>query len=65
MTADDIIHIIQVTVTHIYIYMYTFKAMMFSACLFEIISYVHLCSSRVGSGIAQRRVGHFELRCQP
>ena len=31
--------------------------MMSNACLFEIISNVHLCSSWVGSGIAQRREG--------
>ena len=30
---------------------------MSNACLFEIISNVHLCSSWVGSGIAQRREG--------
>ena len=41
--------------------MYVFKAMMFNACLFEIISYLTLRSSRVGSGIAQRREGHLSF----
>ena len=35
--------------------------MMFNACLFEIISYLTLRSSRVGSGIAQRREGHLSF----
>ena len=34
---------------------------MSNACLFEIISNVHLCSSWVGSGIAQRREGHLSF----
>jgi len=38
-----------------------FKAMMSNACLFEIISNVHLCSSWVGSGIAQRTEGHLSF----
>ena len=54
------IHIIDIIHNNIYIYIF-FKAMMFNACLFEIISYLTLRSSRVGSGIAQRREGHLSF----